>query len=202
MFDNTFEIVFIIFLISGFIIRLISLRRVPEMRKKRLERKSHSNVTRKEMPIMVLSFIGMQILPLVYVLTPWLDFLDYKLPIWAGWSGAVVFAIGLWLLYRSHTDLGCNFSPEVEIKEEHALVTNGVFRYIRHPMYAAHGLWAIAQALLLQNWIAGPAFIVPVVLLYLVRVPREEKMMLEHFGEEYQKYMNQTGRVIPRLFKL
>jgi protein-S-isoprenylcysteine O-methyltransferase Ste14 len=35
--------------------------------------------------------------------------------------------------------------------------------------------------------------------LYLLRVPREERMMLDEFGEEYRAYMNHTGRVIPRL---
>jgi protein-S-isoprenylcysteine O-methyltransferase Ste14 len=35
--------------------------------------------------------------------------------------------------------------------------------------------------------------------MYVLRVPREEQMMLEQFGEAYRMYMNQTGRVIPRL---
>ena len=86
----------------------------------------------------------------------------------------------------------------MEIREEHSLVTKGVYKYIRHPMYAAHLLWAIAQVLLLQNWIAGPAFMVTSVPLYLFRVPVEERMMLDRFGEEYRLYMNGTGRVIPR----
>jgi len=33
--------------------------------------------------------------------------------------------------------------------------------------------------------------------MYVLRVPREEQMMLEQFGEAYRVYMNQTGRVIP-----
>jgi len=55
--------------------------------------------------------------------------------------------------------------------------------------------------LLLQNWIAGPALLVTFAGLYLVRVRREEQMMLENFGEEYRLYMNRTGRVIPRLWR-
>jgi len=68
-------------------------------------------------------------------------------------------------------------------------------------MYAAHGLWAVAQALLLQNWIVGPAFLALSLPLYLLRVPREEEMMLEHFGEEYRSYISRTGRVIPRVWR-
>ena len=68
-------------------------------------------------------------------------------------------------------------------------------------MYAAHWWWAIAQILLLQNWIAGLSLLVSFLPLYLVRVPREERMMLEQFGQEYRIYMSRTGRLFPRFRK-
>lgn len=83
---------------------------------------------------------------------------------------------------------------------KHALVTQGIYRHMRHPIYAAQWLWGIAQPLLLQNWIAGLAGLVSFLPVYLYRVPREEQMMLEHFGEEYRSYMGRTGRIIPRLW--
>ena len=128
--------------------------------------------------------LGMFIIPLLYVLTSWLDFADYQLPMWAGWVGVVIFATSAWLLWRSHADLGLNWLPTPDIREGHTLVTDGVFGYIRHPMYAAHWLWAIAQPLLLHNWVAGLSMAVSMLPLYLVRVRQEEEMMLEHFGEE------------------
>ena len=112
--------------------------------------------------------------------------------------GALVFAAGVWLLWRSHAELGRNFSPTLQVVEDHALVTDGVFRRIRHPMYSAHLLWAIAQVMLLQNWIVGPAFLVLQIPLYLRRIPAEERMMLEQFGDEYREYMERTGRLFPR----
>ncbi len=133
--------------------------------------------------------------------TNWFDFADYNLPIWAGWIGAATFVIALWVLWRSHADLGRNWSVTVEIKEKHALVTDGVFRYMRHPMYTAHCLWGIAQVLLIQNWIAGLASLVVFLPFFLLRVPREEKRMLENFGEEYRLYMDKTGRFIPRFWR-
>jgi len=141
------------------------------------------------------------ILPLVYVLSPWLDFADYRLPTWAGWVGAAVFVVALWLLWRSHADLGRNWWLPLEIREGHTLVTQGVFRYTRHPMYASYWLWGIAQALLIQNWIAGLSGLVFLLPWYLLRVPREEQMMLGHFGEEYRLYMSRTGRVILLLWR-
>jgi protein-S-isoprenylcysteine O-methyltransferase Ste14 len=153
--------------------------------------------------LLLLSGLGMQIIPLVYLLTGWLDFADYGLPVAAslvlGVMGALLFALGVWLLWRSHAELGRNFSPSLQIVEDHVLVTRGVFRRIRHPMYTAHLLWGIAQMLLLQNWIAGPAFLVVQIPLYLRRIPAEERMMLEQFGEEYRQYMGRTGRLFPRL---
>jgi len=152
--------------------------------------------------LLLLAGVGMQLIPIVYLLTGWLDFADYGLPTAAslalGVVGAPVFAVGIWLLWRSHADLGRNFAPTLQIVEDHSLVTDGVYRRIRHPMYLAHLLWAIGQVLLLQNWIAGPAFLVVQIPLYLRRIPTEERMMLEQFGDEYREYMNRTGGLFPR----
>ncbi len=79
------------------------------------------------------------------------------------------------------------------------LVTEGVYRCIRHPMYTSMWLWSIAQALLLWNWIAGWASLALFLPLYVLRVPREERMMLEYFGDAYRMYMNRTARVVPHL---
>ena len=68
-------------------------------------------------------------------------------------------------------------------------------------MYAAHLLWAIAQGFLLENWLAGWAFLLVFVLLYLIRAPKEEQMMLEQFDEQYRQYITRTGGIIPRFWK-
>jgi protein-S-isoprenylcysteine O-methyltransferase Ste14 len=143
--------------------------------------------------------LGMFVLPILYVLTPWLDFADYHLPPWAGWIGVAMFAPAIWLLRRSHSDLARNWSPRLELLEGHSLVTHGVFRHIRHPMYAAHWLWGIAQVLLLQNWIAGFSMLVTFLPGYWYRTRVEEEMMIEHFGDAYCDYMASTGRIIPQL---
>jgi len=151
------------------------------------------------MDIILLSVAGLaMVLPFFFIFTPWLNFADYLLPAWLGWIGTAVFAGALLFLWRSHADLGRNWSAVLQIKQEQTLVTNGIYRHLRHPMYAAHMLWAIAQGLLLQNWLAGWAFLVVFVPLYLIRAPKEEKMMLEQFGEQYRQYITHTGGIIPR----
>jgi len=197
MLDTIFKVIWVIGLIAA------SVPRVRYTRQYRQSRSLEDRDTPLDRLATGLQALGMFFIPLVYVVTPWLEFADYRWPTWAslvaGVVGAGVFAVGVWLLWRGHADLGRSWSPKLEIMEEHSLVTDGVFRHIRHPTYAAHLLWAIAQPLLLQNWIAGLAFLASQLPYYRYRIPREEQIMLEHFGDEYREYMNRTGRLIPRL---
>ena len=66
-------------------------------------------------------------------------------------------------------------------------------------MYTAHLVWAIAQIMILHNWIAGYSFLIVQVPFYLVRIKNEEEMMIEQFGVAYKAYMEKTDRLIPKL---
>ncbi|MBA4603502.1 protein-S-isoprenylcysteine O-methyltransferase [Thermoactinomyces mirandus] len=155
---------------------------------------------RSALEILLLSVmsVGVLVIPLIYVFTPLLSFADYKLPSWAGWIGTVVTGIALWLFWRSHADLGRNWSYTLELKKGHQLITGGVYRYVRHPMYAASLLWGMSQGLLLHNWVAGYSPLLSLLVLVFLCLPYEEQMMLDYFGEEYRSYMNRTGKLIPR----
>ncbi len=195
------DYIFLIIYFIGFIVHIII--RIPHSRRYKTIRKNLSDNRMDWLEILLLFIISIGIfhLPLFHAVTSWLDFADFHLPTWAsltgGGIGGIVFAFALWLFWRAHVDLGLNFSPSLQIRHEHTLVTDGVYRYIRHPMYACVWLWGSAQVLLLQNWIAGPATFACFLPLYIIRVPREEKMMMEHFGDQYREYMKKTGRVFP-----
>src|SRR5688572_7584240 len=92
--------------------------------------------------------IGGFLLPLLYVFTPIFSFADYHIPLWVGISGVVVLLLGDWVFWKSHKDLGTNWSPTLEIREQHTLVTNGIYLHIRHPMYLSIWLLVIAQAMI------------------------------------------------------
>jgi protein-S-isoprenylcysteine O-methyltransferase Ste14 len=195
MFGSIFEIIYLIGFIVGSMIRGTYSRQL----KRAIIETDYETILDKI--LMIISSLGLVIFPLIFVLTPWLDFANYKLPVLSGWIGAAVFNLALILLWRSHADLGVNWSPKLVIMDGQSLVTKGIYKYIRHPMYAAHWLWGIAQPLLLHNWIAGLTLMLSFIPLYFQRVSKEEKMLLEEFGDEYIQYMKSTGRIIPRILR-
>ena len=143
--------------------------------------------------------VGGFFLPLIYVFTPVLSFADYTSPLWVGLTGVVVLLLGNWVFWKSHKDLGTNWSPTLEIREKHTLVTHGIYRRIRHPMYLSIWLLVIAQAMILPNYIAGFSGLAPFAFLYFLRVPKEERMMRDEFGESYDEYSLGSGRILPKL---
>jgi len=172
--------------------------RAPLNQKRKREKMSESRVTGQEIFILVLLLFGGFIMPIIYAVTNWLDFANYILPAWAGWLGVLILAGGLFIFWRAHADLGLNWSPSLEIREKHELITRGIYGVIRHPMYSSQWLVAIAQPLLLHNWIAGFLTLVAFIPFYFLRVKAEEQMMMERFGDQYQAYMHKVGGVVPK----
>jgi len=173
--------------------------RIPHERRARRTPVSRSARGTKELVLLGISLSGLGILPFIYVASGFPRFAKYPFQPSLAWAGAVVAAAALWLFYLTHRALGRNWSVSLDLRENHKLITGGIYTYVRHPMYSAFWLWAIAQALLLPNWIAGPAGLIGFGTLYFFRVGEEEKLMCEAFGSDYRDYMKRTGRVIPRL---
>lgn len=190
---SIFEIIFWFAIIVEMTIR------APINKKRKQEKMSEQNVSLQEKVILFLLLIGMFILPLIYSASSWLDFANYSLPAWAGWLGVAFIAGALFVFWRAHADLGLNWSPSLEIREKHELITQGIYGVIRHPMYASQWLWVIAQPLLLQNWIAGVVNLLIFIPFYLLRVQAEEQMMTDKFGDQYREYMKRTGGVLPKM---
>lgn len=194
MLDSTFKIIYLIEFMLISIVRTIHTARYCKLTI------AMPRNSLPDMVLLVLAGIGM-VMPLIYIFSSMLDFANYNLPDWTGWLGSILFALAIWLLWRSHVDLGRNWTPTLGIRDNHRLITHGIFKYMRHPMYAAHILWAIAAALMLHNWIAGCSFLAVSITHYLSRVKAEERMMIEQFGTRYESYMRGTGRIIPRFSK-
>ncbi len=153
-----------------------------------------------EIALLILSFMGYLGIPVLYLATPWLRAGDYVFQPVLFIAGILTSAASLWLFWRSHADLGRNFSIRLVIREQHTLVRSGVYRLIRHPMYASALLWALGQAFLLPNWIAAAAGLLGFCILYFGRVKREEMLMLSTFGNDYREYMMHTRRLVPYIY--
>jgi protein-S-isoprenylcysteine O-methyltransferase Ste14 len=149
-----------------------------------------------EIALLTLAWLGFFV-PLLWMATPWLAFADYPLRPVPFAAGVVCLAVGLWFFHRSHADLGTNWSITLEVREKHQLVTHGIYRRVRHPMYMALGLYSVGQTLVLPNWIAGPSYLVTLGILFALRVGPEERMMREEFGADYEVYVTRTKRLIP-----
>lgn len=117
------------------------------------------------------------------------------------WLGVVLGIVSLPLLAWTQQALGSNFSPTLHVRREHRLVTSGPYRYMRHPMYTALFLSMAAILLLTRSWLVGGVPLVGLCVIVLLRVEREERVMIGKFGDAYRDYMKRTGRFLPRVIR-
>jgi len=176
-----------------------AIRYVPYRRSRRIATVIERDRDR-EWVLMLISFLGMILVPLVFAATGEPRFADYAATAPQIALGAVLCAAAMWVFWRTHKELGRNWSATLEVRERHELVTTGIYGSVRHPMYAGYWLWMAAQALLLANWIAGPVGIVAFAIHFFMRIGREEEMLRQRFGDAYGAYAARTSRIIPRVY--
>lgn len=154
----------------------------------------------REMTLLTISTCGLGVVPGLYAVTGFPAAASYAPSPLLTVAGILVFLAALWLFWRTHKALGRQWSVTLELREQHKLITSGVYERVRHPMYSAFFLWALAQALLLPNLVAGFAGLMGFGILFFMRVGEEEAMMREAFGAEYDAYCARTKRVVPFIY--
>jgi len=201
--ESTFRLAFGILLAALFAMRFFFMAKVrrsggrltPDQRAVEREGGRGVFIARVVMFLALMAFLVMYVIGVA-----WIDLFAFPLPDWLRWTG---FGLGLlsvifWTWTKVHLDT--QWSAQLQLRNEHHLVTSGPYSRIRHPLYSAMFDWAVALGLLTANWI-----FVAVCLLSIVgtvaRVPKEEQMMIERFGEEYKEYMRHTGRFFPKLWR-
>ena len=171
--------------------------RYPYARKARKTRTVRVHGWSRERILLTVAGFGLVVVPAMWLATGWPRGLNYQLSYISVAIGAAVYLASLWLFRRSHKDLGRQWSASLEIRESHQIVRGGVYRRIRHPMYASFWLWALAQALLLPNAMAAFSGLLAIAILFFTRIDFEERMLTEAFGDDYRAYMRETKRIIP-----
>jgi protein-S-isoprenylcysteine O-methyltransferase Ste14 len=136
---------------------------------------------------------------LLYLFTDLLSFATWAVADELRIAAAIGMTLNAGFFLRIHVALGANWSPLLELGSGHTLVTAGPYRYIRHPMYACFFLHAAGAWILSANHVVGASGLLTFTVIYLIRVPSEEKMMTDHFGNRYRDYMARTGRLLPKL---
>ena len=114
------------------------------------------------------------------------------------WTGVGLGLITGWLILWTFHYLGKNLTDTVVTRKEHTLVTTGPYRWVRHPFYTAAALATLASSLAAANWF----FFVTGCLMFLllaIRTRKEEENLITRFGDDYRKYIQRTGRFLPRL---
>jgi protein-S-isoprenylcysteine O-methyltransferase Ste14 len=134
----------------------------------------------------------------LYAIDPaWIGVLSIPLPGWLRWAGFALGLASLGFWTWTQVALGTQWSPQLQLREEHHLVTTGPYAHVRHPLYAAMTVYGLSLALVSANWV----FVILAAAVGIgmaIRIPREEQMMIEEFGEEYRAYMRRTGGLVPR----
>jgi protein-S-isoprenylcysteine O-methyltransferase Ste14 len=115
------------------------------------------------------------------------------------WLGVVLFAAGGALRIWPVFVLGRRFSGLVAIQPGHTLVTNGVYRVIRHPSYLGLLVNSLGWALAFRSGI-GVLLTALAVVPLIARIRAEERLLRSQFGGEYDAYCGRTWRLIPGLF--
>lgn len=120
------------------------------------------------------------------------------LPIGLRWAGVGLGLVTIMLFFWIHRTLGDNWAMPGEIKERHTLVTNGPYRWVRHPMYTTVFVWALAYGLMSANGLIGLLWL-GLGLAAAAMVDDEEAALIESFGDAYRDYRRRVGRFGPRL---
>jgi protein-S-isoprenylcysteine O-methyltransferase Ste14 len=135
----------------------------------------------------------------VYVFFPDTKGLDFSFPVPLRLAGAILMFAGNILFLLAHVYLGKQWSAELEIQPGHQLIINGIYRWIRHPMYTGFLVFGLGLLLLFAN-ILGCAYFPAVAIMIYFRLPSEEALLIDEFGEEYVEYRKTTSALIPGLY--
>lgn len=115
--------------------------------------------------------------------------------------GFITVIIGTTLSIKARKDLGTNWahSAEYQIKKNHELITQGIYAYIRHPIYTGIFLSCVGAEMVSDSYLFILIVFVFSPLAY-IQAKNEEKILIEQFGKEYEKYMSTSKMFIPYLW--
>jgi protein-S-isoprenylcysteine O-methyltransferase Ste14 len=126
----------------------------------------------------------------------WLVFPDAD---WLRLLGVLIYLLALGWVYWSFITLGRQHSAEVTIQEDHQFITDGPYRWVRHPMYLGLIIFPAGAGMAFGSWI-GMALPLLTTALFIWRIADEERLMHQEFGNCWETYSRRTWRLVPFLY--
>ena len=117
--------------------------------------------------------------------------------VWVPAAGFGLAAAGLAIRYLAIRTLGEFFSHELKIADGHRIVETGLYRRVRHPSYLGFAMICFGVPLLFGSVSIFLFILFPILAAVTVRILIEEKILLDHFGEDYRAYQARTKRLLP-----
>jgi protein-S-isoprenylcysteine O-methyltransferase Ste14 len=149
------------------------------------------------MSVVILGYFGTVILYLINL--PWFAWTQIPAyPEFMRWAGVILTLSSVPFLWWIHRTLDRQYSACLQIKDSHALITEGPYSRVRHPMYTVLNMFSFGVSLVTANLLTI-IFAILVIIPFPFVVRKEEQMLMETFGDEYVEYMKRTGRFFPRI---
>lgn len=112
-------------------------------------------------------------------------------------AGLALIIAGLLLHAWARRHIRGLYSGHVEVQADARLVQSGPYRIVRHPGYLGFLLLASGMAIGYSSWIGSAATVILLVPALVYRSRVEERLLVEQFGDQYQRYMSTTRMLIP-----
>lgn len=195
--ESIFRIFAAVILVTGMSISIYYRRKADKETGEKISRKTDGTIM---MNFIRIGGLILWLSPFVYLINPaWMAWSKIGLPESVRWLGVgigILCAFGIYWLFSS---IGSGITPTSATRKEHKLATNGIYKYIRHPLYTIGSSFIISFGVIADNWLIA-LFGVLAFILMAIRTPKEEANLIEKFGDEYREYMKRTGRFLPKLF--
>jgi protein-S-isoprenylcysteine O-methyltransferase Ste14 len=195
--ENIFRILAAIVLFTGIGISTYFRRKADRDSGEKLSRKVDGSVM---MTFIKIGGLLLWFSPLVYLINPnWMAWSKIGLPESVRWAGVLIGIFCVLGIYWLFSTIGTGITPVSATRKEHELITNGIYRYVRHPLYTVGSSMFISFGMMADNWFIAALGILAFIGM-AIRTPKEEANLIEKFGDEYREYMKRTGRFLPKLF--
>jgi len=184
------------FVVLVVLLQIIVVIRLPEVGSRRGKGKKITLGDR-------LTLVPLQLIPLTIVLVaPYSD--RHSIAVLGEveiirYLGLVLFCLGFIGMHWAEASLEKQFSVYVTIREDHKLVTDGLYRYLRHPRYLGIIVFTTGISLVFRSWLAL-ILVAALTLVLIWRICGEEALMRQEFGTDWEAYSRKSWRLIPFVY--